>query len=67
MTSSETSYMKKVANELSFRLVTHKIRFDIRFGCYGILNSYFSSRQVTDRLDCRCLVRFLGYKLGETC
>jgi hypothetical protein len=32
MTSPETSYMKNVANEISFLLVTHTTHFDIRFG-----------------------------------
>jgi hypothetical protein len=42
MTSSETSDMKYVVNELNFLLVTHMTHFDIRFGRYGILNSCFS-------------------------
>jgi hypothetical protein len=67
MTSPETSYMKNVTNELSFLLVTHTIHFDMRFGSYGILNSCFSSRQVIDRLDCKCSVRFLGHKVDESC
>jgi hypothetical protein len=67
MTSPETSHMKNVANELSVPLVTHMTHFDIRFGRYGILNSYFSSGHVMDRLDCSCSVRILGHKTGETC
>jgi hypothetical protein len=66
MTSPETSPMKNVTNELSFPLVTHTTHFNIRFGRYGILKSCFSSRHVMDRLDCSCLVRFLGHKMGET-
>jgi hypothetical protein len=66
MTSPETSYTKNVANELSFLLVTHMTRFDIRFGRYGALNIGFSSGQVTDRLDYKRLVRFLGQKMGDT-
>jgi hypothetical protein len=58
MTSPETSHMKIVANELSFLLVAHTTCFAIWFGWYGILKSCFSSGQVMDRLDCRCLVRF---------
>jgi hypothetical protein len=46
MTSPETSYMKNVTNKLSFLLITHMTHFNIRFGRYGILNSYFSSGQV---------------------
>jgi hypothetical protein len=38
--------MKIVANELSFPLVTHTTHFDMRFGCYGILKSCFSSGQI---------------------
>jgi hypothetical protein len=64
MTSLETLYMKNVTNELSFLLVTHMTHFDIWFGRYSILNSYFSSGQVMDRLDYRCSVRFLGHKMG---
>jgi hypothetical protein len=67
MTSPETSHTKKVANRLSFPLVTHMTHFDIRFGRYGILNSCFSFGHVMDRLDCSCSVRFLGHKMGETC
>jgi hypothetical protein len=67
MTSTETSYTKNISNELSFPLVTDTTHFDIRFGHYGILNSYFSSGQVIDRLDCMCSVRFLGHKIGESC
>jgi hypothetical protein len=43
--------MRNVANEISFLLVTHMTHFDIRFGCYGILKSCFSSGRVMDRLD----------------
>jgi hypothetical protein len=67
MTSPETSYMKNVTNELRFLVVTHMTHFDIRFGRYGILKSCFSSGQVMNRLDCRCSVRFLGQKIGESC
>jgi hypothetical protein len=67
MTSPETSHTKNVANELSFPLVSHMTHFDIRFSRYGILKSCFSSRHVMDRLDCSCSVRFLGYKMGESC
>jgi hypothetical protein len=66
MTSPETSYMKNVTNELSFLLVTHTTRFNIRFGRYGVLKSCFSSGQVMDRLDGKCFIRFLGHKMGET-
>jgi hypothetical protein len=38
MTPQETLHTKNVANELSLPLVTHTTHFDIRFGCYGILN-----------------------------
>jgi hypothetical protein len=67
MTSSETSYMKNVANELSFLLVTHTTCFDIRFGHYGILKSGSISGQILDRLGHKCLIRFLGHKEGEIC
>jgi hypothetical protein len=67
MTSIETSYMKNVTNELSFLLVTHMTHFDIWFGRYGILKSRFSSGHIMDRLDCRCSVRFLDHKVGESC
>jgi hypothetical protein len=67
MTSPETLHTKNVANKLSFPLVTHTTHFDIRFGCYGILMSCFSSGHIMDRLDCSCSVRFLGHKMGETC
>jgi hypothetical protein len=67
MTSPETSHTKNVTNELIFPLVTDTAHFNIRFGCYGILKSCFSSRHVMDRLDCSCSVRFLGHKMGETC
>jgi hypothetical protein len=67
VTSPETLYMKNVTNKLSFLLVAHITHFDIRFGRYCILKSYFSSGQVMDRLDCRCSVRFQGHKMGESC
>jgi hypothetical protein len=67
MTSPETSHTKNVANELSLPLVTHMTHFNIWFGCYGILNSCFSSGHVMDGLDCSCSVRFLGHKMGDTC
>jgi hypothetical protein len=58
--------MKNVTNELSFLLVTHTTHFEIQFGRYGTLESCFCSGQVIDRLDCRCSVRFLGPKMGES-
>jgi hypothetical protein len=67
MTTPETLHMKNSTNELSFLLVTHTTHFEIRFGRYGILMSYFNSGHVMDRLDCSCSVRFLGHKMGETC
>jgi hypothetical protein len=67
MTSPETSYTKYVANELIFLLITHTTYFDIQFGLYSILNTCFSSRHAIDRLDCRCLVRFLDHKMGKIC
>jgi hypothetical protein len=67
MTSTETSDIKNVANELSFLLVSHTIHFDMRFGCYGILNFCISYRQAIDKLKCRCSVRFLGPMMGESC
>jgi hypothetical protein len=39
MTSPETLYKKDVVNKLIFLPVTHATRFDIRFGCYGVLKS----------------------------
>jgi hypothetical protein len=67
MTSLETSYTKNVTNERSFLLITHMTRFDIRFGRYGILMLGYISRQILDRLGHKCLIRFLGHKMGETC
>jgi hypothetical protein len=66
MTSLETSHTKNVVNKLRFLLVTHTTHFGIRFGRYGILKSYFSSRRVNDRLNCSCSLRFLGHKMSET-
>jgi hypothetical protein len=67
MTSPESSHTKNVTNELSFPLVTHTTHFSIRFGCYGNLKPCFTSRHVMDRLKCRCSVRFLDRKMGESC
>jgi hypothetical protein len=50
MTSPETSYKKNVANELSFLLVTHTTRFDVRFGRYGFLKSGYGAELILDRL-----------------
>jgi hypothetical protein len=60
MTFLETLHMKNVANELSFPLVTHMTHFNIRFGCYSILKSYFSSGHIMNRLDCMCSVQFFA-------
>jgi hypothetical protein len=67
ITSSETSHMKNVVNELSFPLGTHTTHFNVWFDRYGILKSCFSSGHVMDRLNCSCSVRFLGHKMGDTC
>ncbi len=50
MTSLETSYMKDVANELSFLVVTHMTCFDIWFGRYGFLNLGYGAELILDRL-----------------
>jgi hypothetical protein len=67
MTFPETLHTKNITNEHSFPLVTHMTHFDKRFGRYGILKSCFSSGHDLDRLDCSCSVRFLGWKMGDTC
>jgi hypothetical protein len=67
MTSPETLYMKNVASELSFLLITHMACFDIRCDRYEFLKSGFSVGQILDRLVYKCLVRFLCHKMGETC
>jgi hypothetical protein len=67
MTSPETLYMKNVANKLSFRPVTHTSCFNIRFDRYGFLKSGFNTDLILDSLAYRCLVRFSGQKMGETC
>jgi hypothetical protein len=60
MSSLETLHMKKVANELSFLLVTHMTHFGIRFSRYGILKSCSSSEHVKDISDCIRSVRSLA-------
>jgi hypothetical protein len=60
MSSPETLHMKKVANKLSFLLVTHTTHFGIRFSRYGILKSCSSSEYVKDRSDCIHSVRSLA-------
>jgi hypothetical protein len=50
MTSPETSYMKNVANELRFLLVTHMTRFNIWFHRYGFLKSGYGAELILDRL-----------------
>jgi hypothetical protein len=60
MTSPGTLYKKNVVNELSFLLVTHMTCFNIRFGCYRILNSGFSADQVLDRLGIQVLGPIFG-------
>jgi hypothetical protein len=64
MTSPETSYMKNVANKLSFLLVTHMTCFDIRFGRYGFLKSGFSARQILDILGIQVLGQVFGPQDG---
>jgi hypothetical protein len=48
MTSPETSYMKNVANELIFLLVTDTTRFDLRFGRYVFLKSDYGAELILD-------------------
>jgi hypothetical protein len=60
MTFLETLYMKNVANELSFPLVTHTTCFDIRFGRYGFLKSGLSARQILDSLGIQLLDQVFG-------
>jgi hypothetical protein len=67
MTSPETSRMKKVANELSFLLVTHTTHFGKWFCRYGNFKPRFSSGHEMGRSKSRCSVRFLGCKMSETC
>jgi hypothetical protein len=50
MTSPETSYIKNVANELSFLLVTYMTHFNIQFGRYGFLKSGYCAELILDRL-----------------
>jgi hypothetical protein len=64
MTSPETSYMKDVANELSFLLVTHMTCFDIRFGRYGFLKLSFNSRQILDSLGIQMFDQDFGPQDG---
>jgi hypothetical protein len=66
MTSQNLRIQKNVTNELSFLLVTHMTHFGIRFGSYGNLKLCFSSGHMMDRLKCKCSVRFLGRKMGES-
>jgi hypothetical protein len=58
---------KNVMNELRFPLIAHTTYFNILFDRYGFLKSGFNSDLVLDRLAYRCLVWFLGHKMGETC
>jgi hypothetical protein len=67
MASRETLYTKNVVNELRFLMVTPTTCFNIRFDRCEFLNSGFSVGQILERLVYRCLVRFLGLKIGETC
>jgi hypothetical protein len=64
---SKTALVQSYGNEFSFLLVTHTTYFDIWFDRYEILKSVFHTNQVLDRLVYRCLVRFLGHKMNETC
>jgi hypothetical protein len=67
MTSPDTLYTKNVDNELSFLLVTHTTCFDIQFGRYGFsIQVSVLDRFWTDWVY-RCLTRFLGQKMSETC
>jgi hypothetical protein len=66
MTFLETLYMKDVANESIFLLVTHMTNFDIQLDRYEFLNSDFAAEQILDRLIYRRLIRFLGHKMSES-
>jgi hypothetical protein len=57
----------KLGNSPIFLTITHATSFDIQFSRYGFLKSGFSAGQILDRLVYRCLVRFLGQKMSETC
>jgi hypothetical protein len=65
ITSPETLYMKDVANELSFLLVTHMTCFVIRFGCYRFLKSGFSARHILDNLGIQVLGQVFGAREGS--
>jgi hypothetical protein len=63
MTSLEILYTKDIAGELSFLLVTHMTRFDIRFGFYGFFNSGYGAELILDRLIRNGILRFRGLRL----
>jgi hypothetical protein len=64
MTSPETSYMKDVANELRFLLVTHTTCFNIRFGRYGFSQSDFRAREILDSLGIQVVSQVFGAQEG---
>jgi hypothetical protein len=65
MTSPETLYMKNVANELRFLLVTCTTCFDIWFAHYGFLKLGFSARQILDSLGIQVLGQVFGPQDGR--
>jgi hypothetical protein len=60
LTSPEALYIKNVANELSFPLVTHTTCFNTRFGHYGFLKSGYGARQILDRLGIQMIDQVFG-------
>jgi hypothetical protein len=64
MTSLETLYTKKVANDLCFLLVTHMTCFDIRFDRYEFLKSGFNTDEVLERLVIQVLGQVFGPQDG---
>jgi hypothetical protein len=43
-------YTRNVTNKLSFLMVTHMTRFNIRFGRYGFFKSGYSAELIPGRL-----------------
>jgi hypothetical protein len=67
MTTPEMCIHKMSVHELSFLLVTHSTCFDIRFGCYEFWIQVSTLIRFWTDWWYRCLVRFLGHKMIETC
>jgi hypothetical protein len=67
MTFPKTLYMKDVANELSFLLVTHTTSSNLQSNRYEFLKSDLDAEQILDRLTIQAFDQNFDHKMNESC